>query len=102
MDLFKKEPAVILGLVVGAMSAITTAAAQATTTGDIDWWCFTALVIPALTGLATRFAVFSPATVEKVVTEVQEKALYVNGVAGSVAAAVTPPTDDDPYPPEFA
>lgn len=66
MDLFKKEPAVLLGILVGVLSAVATAITQATgPTGDVDWITVLALVLPIISGLITRQAVYSPDTHEK-------------------------------------
>lgn len=65
--LMKKEPAVIIGLVVGLISAVTAAAAQATTGGQVNYVVAVVLALPPVCGLLVRFGVFSPATVTEIV-----------------------------------
>lgn len=68
--IFKKEPAVIIGILAGVLAAVATGITQATTGGHLDWVTFLAFVIPAISGVLTRFGVYSPAGVEQAIKDV--------------------------------
>jgi hypothetical protein len=65
-SLMKKESAVIIGLLVGLIGAASTAVAQATVDGQVNYVTAAALVLPPALGLLIRFGVFSPATAEEI------------------------------------
>lgn len=65
-SLMKKEPAVIIGLLVGLIGAASTAVAQATVDGQVNYVTAAALVLPPALGLLIRFGVFSPAAVDEI------------------------------------
>lgn len=64
--LMKKEPAVIIGLAVGLLTAATTAIAQATVDGQVNYVVALVAGLPLVVGVLVRFGVFSPKSVDEI------------------------------------
>lgn len=70
-NLYRREPAVIVGTVLGLIAAAATAASQATTNGHIDYLVALAWFLPVATGAIVRSGVFSPKTVAELELELK-------------------------------
>lgn len=70
-NLYRREPAVIVGLVLGLVAAAGTAASQATHNGRVDWLVAAIGFLPVATGIIVRSGVFSPASVNALEEELK-------------------------------
>ena len=70
-NLYRREPAVIIGSLLGLIAAGLTAASQATTNGRVDWLVAVAAFLPVATGAIVRSGVFSPKSVAELEAELK-------------------------------
>lgn len=82
--LTSREPAVITGVVLGAVASIATAIAQARTPNGIDWLSAAPMLAIIATSVAIRFGVVSPARAQAVQDELAKVAAQAAVAAPAV------------------
>lgn len=86
---FSREPAVLIGLIMSILSAITEALQAANADGEFNAWVLIRVLLPLLAGIATRYLVVPVEVVRQFITSARTTTEAVNDLANKVDVAIT-------------